>query len=182
MSVTPTVAQAVKSVGYGLPCAQCKTYYRADLKACPVCKSPERVAAIEAKKPAATSMGTPLPKSVVLDFEVPLASWQSSAESSAFSPCIREEHHQRGFAPAAICQDCYEHEQEHVLESVLNMDVKQVARIIYEAIWIDPCDPSKACQNVAHALVSEVRKPSEATRSLTLLGALTTISCRIPFQ
>ena len=28
---------------YGLPCARCKAYYAADLTACPVCKSTERV-------------------------------------------------------------------------------------------------------------------------------------------
>src|SRR5690242_7129085 len=32
-------------VGYGLPCAQCGTYYTADLTACPVCQSNERVSA-----------------------------------------------------------------------------------------------------------------------------------------
>lgn len=183
MSVPPSVAQSArKSAGYGLPCAQCRTYYWADLEACPVCKSSERVAAIQAKKPAATSSGKPLPKSVVLDFKAPSASSQSSAQPSAFSPCTREEHHQRGFAPATVCQECYERVQEHVLESALNMDVKRLARIIYEAIWVDPCEPSKACQNVAHALVSELRKPPGATPNFTLLGALATISCRLPFQ
>ena len=28
---------------YGLPCARCKAYYAAELTACPVCKSTERV-------------------------------------------------------------------------------------------------------------------------------------------
>src|SRR6202795_4124329 len=32
-----------KQAGYGMPCASCKTYYAADLKACPVCKNVERV-------------------------------------------------------------------------------------------------------------------------------------------
>jgi len=182
-SVPPNLPQPVrKSAGYGLPCAHCRTYYWADLKACPVCKCTERVAVIEAKKPAATSTGKPLPKSVVLDFKAPSASSQTSAvQPPPFSPCIREQHHQRGVTPAVICQDCYEHVQEHILESALNMDVKQVARIIYEAI-VDPSEPSKASQNVAHALVSELRKPSGATPSFTLLGALATISCRLPFR
>ena len=40
----PAVPQVVpKQAGYGLPCANCKTYYAADLKACPVCKAAERV-------------------------------------------------------------------------------------------------------------------------------------------
>ena len=32
-----------RRVGYGLPCVKCKTYYAADLSACPVCKTEERV-------------------------------------------------------------------------------------------------------------------------------------------
>ena len=32
-----------RRIGYGLPCVKCKTYYAADLSACPVCKSEERV-------------------------------------------------------------------------------------------------------------------------------------------
>jgi hypothetical protein len=181
MSVLPAVRQS-KAVGYGLPCAQCKTYYWADLEACPVCKSSERVAAIEAKKPAASAMDQPLPKSVVVGFKAPSASPEKSAQPSAFLPCVREEHHERGFAPAAICQDCYEQGQEHALKLILDMDVKQVARIIYEAIWVDRRDPGKAAQNAAHALVSESRKPAGATRSLTLLGALATIAYWLPLQ
>jgi len=32
--------------GYGLPCAKCRKYYAANLSACPVCKSAERVSPI----------------------------------------------------------------------------------------------------------------------------------------
>src|SRR5262245_14044380 len=32
-----------RRVGYALPCIKCKTYYAADLAACPVCKTEERV-------------------------------------------------------------------------------------------------------------------------------------------
>ena len=34
-----------KHVGYGLPCAQCRAYYEADLAACPICGCGERVPA-----------------------------------------------------------------------------------------------------------------------------------------
>lgn len=34
-----------KQVGYGLPCANCRAYYGADLTACPICGCPERVPA-----------------------------------------------------------------------------------------------------------------------------------------
>src|SRR5215469_17483977 len=35
-----------KPAGYGLPCAKCKTYYLANLSACPICKSTERVSPV----------------------------------------------------------------------------------------------------------------------------------------
>ena len=34
-----------KHVGYGLPCANCRAYYRADLLTCPICGCSERVPA-----------------------------------------------------------------------------------------------------------------------------------------
>jgi len=37
------VAPKPKAVGYGLPCLHCRAYYPADMNACPICKSSERV-------------------------------------------------------------------------------------------------------------------------------------------
>lgn len=34
-----------KQVGYGLPCANCRAYYTANLTSCPICGSAERVPA-----------------------------------------------------------------------------------------------------------------------------------------
>lgn len=34
-----------KHLGYGLPCANCRAYYAADLTACPICGCSERVPA-----------------------------------------------------------------------------------------------------------------------------------------
>src|SRR6266436_4227284 len=47
-SVEPPLPSAspspdLKAIGYGLPCSNCRAYYPSDLKACPVCKSTERV-------------------------------------------------------------------------------------------------------------------------------------------
>jgi hypothetical protein len=39
-----------RKVLYGLPCAQCKVYYAADLTSCPVRQSRERVPALGATK------------------------------------------------------------------------------------------------------------------------------------
>jgi len=37
------VAPEHKVVRYGMPCKKCHAYYPADLKECPICRSPERV-------------------------------------------------------------------------------------------------------------------------------------------
>ena len=41
-------APALRRSAYGLPCAKCNMYYEADLQACPICKSPQRVSATSA--------------------------------------------------------------------------------------------------------------------------------------
>jgi hypothetical protein len=33
----------IKPILFGLPCARCRAYYDAELKACPICRSTERV-------------------------------------------------------------------------------------------------------------------------------------------
>lgn len=47
MPVRPEISHSVptKHVGYGLPCANCRAYYTADLEVCPICGCRERVPA-----------------------------------------------------------------------------------------------------------------------------------------
>jgi len=40
--------RTLNKVLYGLPCAQCRAYYPADLPSCPVCQCRERVPASQA--------------------------------------------------------------------------------------------------------------------------------------
>lgn len=49
-----------KHVGYGLPCANCRAYYTADLAACPICGSRERVPANaeEVRRKCRTTLST----------------------------------------------------------------------------------------------------------------------------
>src|SRR5690242_4017839 len=51
-----------RRVGYGLPCMKCKTYYAADLSACPVCQTKERVLPIPLSSARSASS---LPESLV---------------------------------------------------------------------------------------------------------------------
>src|SRR5206468_215534 len=76
------------------------------------------------------------------------------------------ENHQGGNEPAAICRSCYDHLQERadLMEAALDIDLKEAAQIVYEAVWSDPSDPSKTYRNAARALLTELRQRSGITR------------------
>jgi hypothetical protein len=38
------------------------------------------------------------------------------------------------------------------------MDLIEATRVVYEAVWSDPSDPSKTYQNAAGAILTELRK------------------------
>ena len=88
---TATAAVAAKVRGYGLPCAKCKTYYAADLDACPICQSAVRV------KPSsvavAVSPAAPIPE---LAEETPIRmSWSTNEKSSFANSSLRCMRHTR---------------------------------------------------------------------------------------
>ena len=155
-----------KRVGYGLPCAKCKTYYAADLKACPVCKCPERVTAKTVSAPPVSSGD---PDAVALEeererflreFKAQVYASHTQINAAASFRCSKDENQQGGFEPAAVCQQCYDRTQEHadLMEAALHIDLKEAAQVIYYAVWSDPSDPSKTYLNAAHAIISELRK------------------------
>jgi len=155
-----------RRVGYGLPCAKCKTYYAADLKACPVCHTCERVSPFDA--PTVTN-SVPLlsqvldPAKLEEERERFLREFQAQVpleiKTTESFHCTRLEHHPDGFEPATVCEGCYQTLQERVdhVEAALHMDLKEATAIIYEAVWADSSDPSKTYSNAAHALLSELR-------------------------
>jgi len=163
-------AQAsTRRVGYGLPCARCKTYFAADLKACPVCKGTERVSPTAAASPADIAIGEQLPDPAMLEeererflreFKSQVYAAHTQINAAASFRCMLEENHQGAYEPASVCQACYQHLQDRVdvLEAALHMDLKEAAQFIYDAVWSDPSDPSKTYQNAAQALLSELRK------------------------
>ena len=60
-----------------------------------------------------------------------------------------------------VCQELlYARLQERVdlLEAALHMDLIEATRVVYEAVWADPSDPSKTYQNAARAVLREMRK------------------------
>jgi hypothetical protein len=159
-----------KAVGYGLPCAKCHLYYPADLDACPTCKHSERVSPVAPKMPARTvqTAADPIPDSAALEHEREefLRQFKSQlmeahADASALETvCKFAEHHPGKPAAAEVCTSCYDRLQERldVCEASLQIDLKEAAQIVYDAVWSDPSDPSKTYQNAAGALLTELRK------------------------
>jgi len=162
---------AHRSSGFGMPCANCRLYYPANLDTCPACNSKERVSAkavpaIPKVQPAAE----PVPDNAVVEKEREafLKEFKSQlfaahAEvSTAPAICTLGEHHIQGAEAASICKLCYDRLQERVdvLEAALHIDLKEAAQLIYDAVWADPSDPTKTYTNAAAALIGELRKRS----------------------
>lgn len=167
-----------RRIGYGLPCVKCKTYYAADLSMCPVCQSEERVSPVVDASgnaiPAVPESALPVPddaaleeererfleefKSQVYASELRIAAAEIDSEKSL--ACSVEGNHQGALEPAAVCQSCYSRLQERVdlLEAALHMDLIEATRVVYEAVWADPSDPSKTYLNAARAILAEMRK------------------------
>ena len=182
---TPPLAPQIvpKQAGYGMPCANCKTYYAADLKACPVCKAGERLSptAVPARSTMPVSELCPDPVALeeererfLRDFKAKVFASQLPVNPNAGLRCVLEEEHLSGPEPAAVCQGCYDHLQERVdvLEAALHMDLKEAAQIVYDAVWADPSDPTKTYENAAHALLAELRKRSGVAQVFGLLQPL----------
>jgi hypothetical protein len=165
---------------YGLPCAKCGMYYEAGLPACPICKSPERVSAKSAvelpgMQAAQISPTQSLPQDF-LDGAPDAAALEAERERflrelktklyqppvklhSGDATCALESGHMDAPGQAEICRACYEHAQQCAdhMEAVLHMDLKEAAKIVYDAVWADTSDPDRTYLNAAHALLNELR-------------------------
>jgi hypothetical protein len=155
-----------QAAGYGLPCANCRTYYLSTLKTCPVCKSPERVS------PVAVRRDTPsTPKCSAEQLEQIRDRKMRELRSEAYVPpiqinavenskCAMEENHAGGFEPATVCRNCYSQLQGRadLMEAALHIDLNDATQLIYNAVWADPSDPVKTYQNAARALLAELHK------------------------
>jgi len=172
-----------KQTGYGMPCANCKTYYAADLKACPVCKAGERLSpsAVPARSTIPPSELCPDPVALeeererfLRDFQAQVFASQLPMGTNPGLHCLHVENHPSGPEPAAVCQGCFNHLQERVdvLEAAMHMDLKEAAQIVYDAVWADPSDATKTYENAAHALLAELRRRSGVTQVFGLLQPL----------
>ena len=164
-----TPSQSPKAIGYGLPCSRCRAYYPADMAACPICKSAERVSpvAVPALPVAPVAAQPETSTQIDDDRERFLKELKSQAFAShtqinaaATFRCVLEHQHNGSSEPAAVCHTCYSDLKQLAdrMEAALHMDTKEAAKIVYEAVWADTSDPNKTYQNAAAALLSELRQ------------------------
>jgi hypothetical protein len=176
-------ASETRQTGYGLPCAKCRTYYSANLLACPVCKNPERVSPTSAPALKCTEAAEVIPDANALEEERDrfLRQFKSQVYSSHMQinaaesfRCSLEDNHQGGFEPASVCKTCYENLQARAdqLEAALHIDLKEATQLIYDAVWADPADPGKTYTNAAQALLTELRNRAGIS---AVLGPLQTM-------
>ncbi len=162
-----------RRVGYGLPCMKCKTYYAADLSACPVCQTTERVLPIPLSSARSASS---LPESLVpapddpaleeererflREFKARVYASEPETEGATGLTCSLEDSHLGELEPATVCHTCYSRLQQRVdlLDAALRMELKEATQVIYDAVWSDPSDPSKTYHNAARALLAAMRQ------------------------
>jgi hypothetical protein len=163
--------------GYGLPCVKCKTYYAADLSACPVCKTEERVlptsvvynhACPRPPEPVAPAREDAALKEergrFLREFGTKVFNFNGQIDPQIDAPagrrCSLEARHKGEFELATVCQNCYAHLQQRVdlLEAALHMDLKETTQVVYDAVWSDPSDPSKTYHNAAQAVLGKLHR------------------------
>jgi hypothetical protein len=151
-----------KPAGYGLPCAKCKTYYLANLSACPICQSTERVSPIAATPPrnrAEATQGKTAENNqdILRDLKSQLSANSQAAPAQTRCRFAGDEPAHKS---ASVCKTCYEDLEERLdlYEAALHMDLNEAAQVIYDAVWADTSDSNKTYLNAARALLAEVRK------------------------
>ena len=158
-----------KAVGYGLPCSRCHAYYPADMHACPICKSPDRVSPTASVAHSTAACAPPPAPAAPLDDdrerflkELKSQAFASHTQINAAATfrCVLEHQHTGATEPAAVCHNCYSEARQLAdrLEAALHMDAREGAKIVYEAVWADTSDPNVTYLNAARALLNELQK------------------------
>jgi hypothetical protein len=180
-----SVQRDPRGSGYGLPCVKCKTYYTADLSACPLCKTKDRVspASVMYKN---TSWRSPEPVAperenaalkeerdhFLREFWTKALNVDGQVDAQTDKPtarrCSVEASHKCEFEPATVCQTCYAHLQQRVdlLEAALRMDLKETTQVIYDAVWSDRSDPGKTYHNAAQAVLAKLHRRAGISATL----------------
>jgi len=158
-----------KAIGYGMPCSHCHAYYPADMRVCPICKSPDRVSptqpvahptASTAPQPATGAQIDAERERLLKELKSQAFASHTQINAAATFRCVLQHQHSGASEPAAVCHTCYGEvrQQADRMEAALHMDAKEAAKIVYEAVWADTSDPNTTYLNAASALLSELRK------------------------
>jgi hypothetical protein len=158
-----------KPVGYGLPCSRCHAYYPADMHACPICKSLERVSptspvvhptATVAAQPATGTQIDAERERLLKELKSHAFASHTQINAAATFRCVLEHQHSGATEPAAVCHSCYSdvRQKADLMEAALHIDAKEAAKIVYDAVWADTSDPNATYLNAAKALLSELHK------------------------
>jgi hypothetical protein len=149
---------------------KCRKYYSAALSACPVCNSTERVPPIAAL-PCAPVEPQPVSKELddqkerfLREFKAKLYAAHMQISSTSHR-CTYAGEDDAGHDSAIVCKVCYERLQDRLdlFESALDMDLKEAAQVIYDAVWADTSDSNKTYMNAAKALLAKLRKRAGMT-------------------
>ena len=161
-------AKEKSAVGYGLPCSRCRAYYPADITACPICKSTERVSPSALAALPVTPVAAQAETNAQRDDgrerflkELKSQAFASHTQINATTfGCVLEHQHSGSSEPAAVCHTCYSNLKQSAdrMEAALHIDTQEAAQIVYAAVWADTSDPNQTYQNAAAALLSELRK------------------------
>lgn len=166
-AVVAPAAPARRAAGYGLPCSKCRLYYPANLTACPICRTSERVSPkIAAVKVNAAPVA---PSEAVLDeererflreYKAKLYAAHAQINPAGQQRCSNADEGDQAHEHASICKTCGDRLQQRAdrVEAALHIDLREATKIIYDAVWADTSDSSKTYQNAALAILTELRK------------------------
>jgi glycine/D-amino acid oxidase-like deaminating enzyme len=167
---TPSKASAAtvaRPIGYGMPCANCRAYYPADMQACPICRAKERVSATavvqvpDSQTPAQPDQAKLLAeeRERLRELKSQIYASHPQMATSTFR-CALDQNHDSDVEPAAVCHSCYSTARQRAdrMEAALQIDTQTAAKIVYEAVWADTSDPNKTYLNAANALLGELRE------------------------
>ena len=148
-----------KAIGYGLPCSRCHAYYPADLRVCPICKSPDRVSPT-VPQPATGAQIDDERERLLKELKSQAFASHTQINTAATFRCVLAHQHSGSNEPAAVCHSCYSEARQRAdhMEAALHIDAKEAAKIVYEAVWANTSDPNATYLNAASALLLELRK------------------------
>jgi hypothetical protein len=135
-----------------------------------VCKSAERVLPV-AKLPCAQVEAQPAPKELdeqkerfLREFKAKLYEAHMQINTTSHH-CTYAAEDDPGHDSATVCRVCYDRLQTRLdlFESALEMDIKEAAQTIYDAVWADTSDSSRTYMNAAKALLGKLRKRAGLT-------------------